>query len=281
MLTQRSALGAQAPWRETVVDGVRLAYDDEGTGPVLVCLHAIAHGAGDFAGLRERLRERLRDRWRVLALDWPGQGNSGEDTVPASAARYAAVLAGFLDAVGIEQAVLLGNSIGGAAAVQYAAVHPSRVRALVLANPGGLDRFDALTGPMTGVMARFFAAGAAGARWYPLAFAAYYRLVLSKAAAAQRARIVASAVKLAPILAQAWRSFGTPAADIRGLAPRVTCPVLFTWATGDRINQLRRCRPAIERFPNGRLETFRGGHAAFLEDLDAFSASLERFLASL
>jgi pimeloyl-ACP methyl ester carboxylesterase len=281
MVTQRSAVGARAPWRETVVDGVRLAYDDEGTGPALVCLHAIAHGAGDFAGLRERLRQGVHGRWRVLALDWPGHGNSADDLTPASAARYADLLAGFLDATGIERAVLLGNSIGGAAAIHFAAAQPARVRALVLANPGGLDRFDALTGPMTAAMARFFAAGANGARWYRGAFGAYYRLVLSQPAAIQRARIVASAVEVAPVLAQAWRSFGTPAADIRALAPSVTCPVLFTWATGDRINQLKRCRPAIERFPNGRLETFRGRHAAFLEDLDAFGVSLERFLADL
>lgn len=278
MPTQRSAVGARAPWREAVVGGVRLAYDDDGAGPALVCLHAIAHGAGDFAGVRERLCA----RWRVLALDWPGHGNSGDDPIPASAARYAELLAAFLDTVGIEQAVVLGNSIGGAAAIRYAAAHPTRVRALVLANPGGLDRFDVLTGPMTRGMARFFAAGANGARWYPRAFATYYRFVLSQpAAATQRARIVASAVEVAPVLAHAWRSFGAPEADLRGLAPRITCPVLFTWATGDRINQLKRCRPAIQRFPNGRLETFRGGHAAFLEDLDAFGAALERFLSSL
>ncbi len=278
MTTQRSAVGTQPPWKEAIVDGVHLAYDDEGVGPALVCLHAIAHGAGDFAVLRER----LRTRWRVLALDWPGHGNSGADHIPANATRYADLLAGFLDAVGLEQAVLLGNSIGGAAAMRVAAAQPARVRALVLANPGGLDRFDALTGPMTRVMARFFTAGANGARWYPRAFAAYYRLVLPKpGAAAQRARIVASAREVAAPLAQAWKSFGTAEADLRGLAPRITCPVLFTWAKGDRINQLKRCRPAIERFPNARLETFRGGHAAFLEDPDAFGASLERFLSAV
>lgn len=281
-MTQRSAVGARAPWREVVVDGVRLAYDDDGDGPALVCLHAIAHGAGDFAGLRERLHARPDARWRVLALDWPGQGNSGDDATPATAARYAELLAGFLETVGIESAVLLGNSIGGAAAIRCAAAQPARVRALVLANPGGLDRFDALTGPMTRAMARFFTAGANGARWYPRAFAAYYRFVLSMpAAAAQRTRIIASAVEVAPVLAQAWRSFGAPDADLRGLALRITCPVLFAWAAGDRINQLKRCRPAIERFPNARLETFRGGHAAFLEDPDAFTASIERFLGGL
>jgi pimeloyl-ACP methyl ester carboxylesterase len=278
MATLRAAVGAQPPWKEVVVDGVRLAYEDEGTGPVLVCLHAIAHGAGDFAALRQRLHA----PWRIVALDWPGHGNSGDDRLPASATRYAEILQGFMESLGIERAVLLGNSIGGAAAIHLAAAQPARVRALVLANPGGLDRFDALTGPMTRLMARFFTAGANGARWYPRAFAVYYRFVLSgRGAAAQRQRISTAAREVAPVLAQAWRSFGRPDADVRGLAPRITCPVLFTWATGDRINQLRRCRPAIRQFPHARLETFRGGHAAFLEDPDAFVAALDRFLTTV
>ena len=276
----RSAVGALAPWSEISVDGVQLAYNDDGAGPPLVCLHAIGHGARDFATLREH----LRDRYRVIALDWPGQGNSGDDRLPASAPRYAELLNGFLDALGVEPAVVLGTSIGGAAAWRGAPTQPARVRALVLANPGGLDRggHGLLVRATTGLMARFFAAGARGARWYPRAFASYYRRVLSEPAAAeQRARIVAAAVEIAPILAQAWRSFGAPEADIRPLAPRIACPVLFTWATGDWINQLGRCRTAIRRFPNARVERFRGGHAAFLEAPDAFLQSLERFLVNV
>src|SRR3989442_4919142 len=84
MTTRRAAVGATAPWREAQVDGVRLAYDDDGSGPAIVCLHAIGHGAGDFA-----LRTRLRGRYRFVALDWPGQGNSADDHQPASAGRYA------------------------------------------------------------------------------------------------------------------------------------------------------------------------------------------------
>jgi 4,5:9,10-diseco-3-hydroxy-5,9,17-trioxoandrosta-1(10),2-diene-4-oate hydrolase len=279
-MLERSAVGATQPWHKVQLDGVSLAYNDEGEGPAVVCLHAIGHGAGDFA----RLRQQLRSRYRVVALDWPGQGNSSEDHIPASAARYTDLLMRFLDALAIERAVLLGNSIGGAAAIRCAAAHPERVRGLILANPGGLDRGGArgFARVITALMARFFAAGARGARWYPRAFAAYYRMVLSAPAAAeQRARIVASAVEVASVLAQAWRSFGEPDADIRALAPQVRCPVLFTWATGDRINQLSRCRAAIKQFPQARLETFAGGHAAFLEAPEQFESALTRFLAAL
>ena len=82
---RRHAVGASAARRFLTVDGVRLAYDDVGTGPAIVCLHAIGHGASDFA----RLAERLRSRQRVIALDWPGQGWSDPDHEPPTSRRYA------------------------------------------------------------------------------------------------------------------------------------------------------------------------------------------------
>lgn len=272
----RAAVGADAQsGREVVVDGLRIAYDDAGAGRPLVCLHAIAHGAADFAPLRERLRA----RHRVIALDWPGHGRSADDRAPASAERYATILAGFVDALGLDQVVLLGNSIGGAAALRFACAFPERTRALVLADPGGLDAVDATVRLVTGAMARFFAAGARGARWFPRAYALYYRMVLpGEPARAQRARIVAAGTEMAPRLVEAWRSFGAPSADLRASAMSLACPVLVAWAKQDRVVQLRRSLPAIRRIPDARLATFPGGHAAFLECPDAFAATLEPFL---
>ena len=276
---QRVHAGAPASCRQLVVDGVRLAVDDAGDGPALVCLHAIGHGAADFA----RLRDRLAPRWRVLAPDWPGQGRSAADREPPSAARYAALLDGLLDACGVGRAVILGNSIGGAAALRYAATRPERVTALVLENPGGLDRTDdPVARTVIRAMVAFFAAGARGASWFPAAFAAYYRLVLQRApAAAHRRSIVASAREIAPLLRDAWIGFGQPEADLRHLVPAIRCPVLVAWAARDRFIQLRRCRPALRTLAGARLETFPAGHAPHLETPDAFEAALERFLEPL
>lgn len=275
LMTQRALLGASTLGKHLLVDGVRLAYDDDGAGPPLVCLHAIGHGARDF----ERLRERFRSRYRVIALDWPGQGESDDDHLPASAARYATLLRGVVDALQLNELVVLGNSIGGAAAIRFAADHPAETRGVVLVNPGGLDRVDRVARLFTRTMAAFFAAGARGARWYPWAFRRYYAMVLPRRPArAQRERIVACGTEVAPVLAQAWRSFGEPSADTRALAARLACPVFVAWAKHDRIIQLRRNRPAIERIPGVRFELFPGGHAPFLECPDEFEASLGHFL---
>jgi len=281
MATLRTAVGVSDPWSETTVNGVRLAFSDEGSGaaPALVCLHAIGHGGGDF----DRLRARWRARRRVLTLDWPGQGRSGPDHEPSSAARYETLLAAFLDVVGVERVVLVGNSIGGATALRYAAHVPERVAGLVVENPGGLDRNDdPIARVVLAMMARFFAAGARGAAWFPAAFALYYRSVLpNRAAAAQRRKIVAAGRELAPVLLDAWRSFAAPDADTRALAAQVRCPVLVAWATRDRFVQLRRARAAIATLPNARLVTFRAGHAPHLETPDAFEAQLHRFFVDI
>jgi 4,5:9,10-diseco-3-hydroxy-5,9,17-trioxoandrosta-1(10),2-diene-4-oate hydrolase len=274
----RHAVGVGSDHKRMTVDGVDLAFEDRGEGQAIVCLHATGHGAGDFVPLRERLGR----RYRFVSLDWPGQGRSGDDLVPASAQRYAVLLAGFLDALGIEAPILLGNSIGGAAAIRFAAEHPARPRALVLADPGGLIEVNAFARRFCHLMASFFRAGANGARWYPTAFAAYYRVVLrAPAAHAQRARIIAAARETAPVLTQAWESFGAPEADLRELAASVRCPVLFTWAKQDQIVSYARSKAGIARFPNQRVALLKGGHAAFLEDLDAFLAAFDDFAASL
>jgi len=260
------------------LDGVCIAYDDVGPrdAPVVVCLHAIGHDASDWA----HLAAHLQPRHRVIALDFPAQGRSGSDREPPNAARYADLTLRLLDALAIPAATLIGNSIGGAAALRVAAEAPTRVRALVLANPGGLDG-GVLPRLACRMMARFFRAGARGWRLYPPLFARYYRGVLpaAPAAVAQR-RIIARARELAPLLAAAWRGFAQPDADLRPRLPSITCPVLFTWATRDRFIRLARNLPAIRRLPHAELVRFDCGHAPQLETPDAFATAVAAFLSS-
>jgi 4,5:9,10-diseco-3-hydroxy-5,9,17-trioxoandrosta-1(10),2-diene-4-oate hydrolase len=273
-LTAQSALGVPAPFETILVDGVQLAYDDTGSSNVpVVCLHAVGHGGGDFGFLRERIRR----GHRVIRLDWPGQGRSGPDREPASARRYATLLGLFLDSIGVERAILLGNSIGGAAAIEFTASHPDRVRGLVLANPGGLGPVNLASRAVCRAMARFFRSGARGARWFGRAFRIYYGTVLRQPeASARRDQIVSAAYEVAPVLAEAWAGFARRDSDLRGLVAGIHCPVWFAWARQDRIIAYARNRRAIESFPNAMVQLFRGGHCAFLEDREAF---VEGFLA--
>lgn len=103
----------------------------------LVLLHGIGSGAASWVQQFEALGEGENPR-RVLAWDAPGYGAS---TPVASAspvaAEYAGVLAGWLDALGIERCVLAGHSLGAIIAGAFAAAHPARVSGLLLISPAG------------------------------------------------------------------------------------------------------------------------------------------------
>lgn len=258
------------------IDGVRLAVDRVGAGPAVVCLSAVGHDARDFDGLVERLGR----QFEFIRIEWPGHGRSGPDHQGAAPARYAALLAGALAQLGLTDPILIGNSIGGAVAIRHAASHP--VRGLVLCDSGGLVAVDKTVRRFCGLFEAFFAAGERGAAWYGPAFALYYRLVLpSRAAGDQRRRIIANGRRLAPLLRQAWRSFGQPEADIREVAARLETPVWVAWARSDHVLPLSLCRPALARLRNHSLTLFSGGHTPFLEQPDAFAEGFARFAAGL
>lgn len=273
----RWQLGAGPDCRRLTVQGIELALEDSGPadGPVLIGLHAAGQGSGDFA----LLRPLLDPSWRFITVDWPGHGRSAPGRRAFSASAAAELLAGLLPALGVRQAVLLGNSIGGAAAIRYAAVCPDRVAALVLCNPGGLAPQDRAADRFCRAMVRLGRAGARGSVWFAPFYALFYRLMLPRPSArAQRRRIVAAGREMAPLLADAWDSFRRPSEDVRAMAARLRCPVLFAWAGSDRIISLKRSRSAITAVPDHRLSLFKGGHCAYLEDVEAFALTLNGFL---
>ena len=129
----RAAIGAPEPVTWIEAAGTRLAAMRRGTGPAVLCLHAIGHGARDF----ELLADRIGDRFEIIALDWPGQGRSPDDGVAADAVHYARLALAVLDALGLDRAILVGNSIGGAASLRLAASRPDRVAAWCCATAAG------------------------------------------------------------------------------------------------------------------------------------------------
>ncbi len=257
--------------------GVRLAVSREGRGPALVCLHAVGHGGRDF----DALAESLSGRYEVIRIDWPGHGRSDSDARPASAARYAELLAMVLERLQVSSPVIIGNSIGGAAGLIYASCHP--VRGLVLCDSGGLVPVSPLIRTLTRVFRIFFLSGERGAGWFPTAYAWYYRFVVlpSRQAREQRERIIAAGPECAGLLAQAWDSFGQPNADLREIAANLEMPVWVAWSRSDRVIPYWMCRPAVRSIQGVSVSRFKGGHSAFLEQPEAFADGLNDFLESL
>jgi pimeloyl-ACP methyl ester carboxylesterase len=259
--------------RTVIVDGVELNVTDHGgPGEPILCSHAAGHGSRDF----EPLVRRAAGRRRLITVDWPAHGGSGVDRFPANASRYADLLLGLIDALSLESVVLLGNSVGGAAALEIAAREPSRVRALVLVDSGGLARPNTLLRLFTRMMA--WAYRHPSAWWFPWFFSIQYRILLrGPEAAEQRARIVAAGREHARVLAELWKSFGKPPRDTGADIACLQCPVWLAWARHDPYNHRWLIGPALGRF-HATLTLYHGGHAPFLEQPDAFWQDLDRFL---
>jgi pimeloyl-ACP methyl ester carboxylesterase len=122
--------------RRVEADGLSLRYLVAGEGPPLVLLH----GAGDNSLDWRWVLPALARTHHVYALDLPGSPESARPVADYSPAFFERSLAAFLDALGIERATLVGNSLGGTVALRLALSEPSRVEALVLVSAAGLGR---------------------------------------------------------------------------------------------------------------------------------------------
>jgi pimeloyl-ACP methyl ester carboxylesterase len=110
------------------VDGLTLHYVVAGRGPAVVLLH----GLGGFAQSWRHTVDALASRATVFALDLPGFGRSAKPRTAYRLGYFARALHGFLDALGVAQASLVGHSLGGSVAVTYALTHPARVERVAL-----------------------------------------------------------------------------------------------------------------------------------------------------
>lgn len=135
----RAALEAKygvAPQDYVSAAGMRLHVVDSGPrqAPAVILLHGFGSSVLTF----DAWAARLSADHRVIRYDLPGFGLTGPDpTGDYSEARGLAVLAAIMDALGVARASLVGHSMGGKLAWQFAAAHPDRVDKLVLISPDG------------------------------------------------------------------------------------------------------------------------------------------------
>jgi pimeloyl-ACP methyl ester carboxylesterase len=116
------------------VDGMRIHYKRSGRGPTVVLLHGSASSLYGVAALAQR----LWPSFEVIRPDLPGFGVTGpRPDRDYRVATYAATLARFLDAIGVERCTVAGNSLGGNIAWNLALDHAERLTGVVLINATG------------------------------------------------------------------------------------------------------------------------------------------------
>ena len=120
--------------------GIHMHYRDQGQGPTLLLIHGFSASLHTWQPWVDRLAtgdQRIND-YRVITIDLPGHGLT---RAPAgyqpSIENYVAAVQAFVEARGLTQFGLAGNSMGGNVAWEYALAHPEHVQALILVDAGG------------------------------------------------------------------------------------------------------------------------------------------------
>lgn len=117
----------------------KIHYNEAGEGPVVLFLHGSGPGATGWSNFAPNLRA-LAKNHRVIAVDMPGWGKS--DPVKPGERDHVEAALQLLDALNIERAAFVGNSMGGNTCVRFAMAHPERVTHLVsMGAPIGLGPF--------------------------------------------------------------------------------------------------------------------------------------------
>jgi len=126
-----------------LVHDQRIAYLDVGAGPPVVLIH----GFGGSMWQWEQQQHTLSQHFRVLTLDLPGAGLSDKPEIDYRPDQMLDFFVGFMDAVKIPQATLVGNSMGAGLAIGMALAHPTRVAKLVLIDGLPQHVMEKLTSP--------------------------------------------------------------------------------------------------------------------------------------
>jgi pimeloyl-ACP methyl ester carboxylesterase len=252
----------------------KVAYSDVGEGPPVVLLHATLHDRHDF----DPIAERLQSDYRVIALDWPGHGESPapEPNYQPTAASYADVLADVVAALDLPPAAFVGNSVGGFAAARLAITDPQRVSRLVLVNTGGF-----IASPVTNLYCRILGRPAVMKRVLPRSIRSYMKATSENDRAVQERALARAHTPEGVVLTAAlWRSFAAPEHNLRPDADRITAPCLIIWGSKDTVALMRFGRATAAAIPGSRLEVLPTGHVVFSSDPAGFLAIVEPFLAA-
>jgi pimeloyl-ACP methyl ester carboxylesterase len=116
------------------VDGIRIHYQEKGTGTPLI----LVHGSTSSTYSWKDVFEPLTKSYRVIAVDLKGFGFSAKPDGDYTRRAQAVLVAHLLDYLKIEKAWLAGNSMGGEVALNFALQNPQRIAGLILIDSGGV-----------------------------------------------------------------------------------------------------------------------------------------------
>jgi pimeloyl-ACP methyl ester carboxylesterase len=226
---------------QIAIGGVRIGYDQDGSGPPVVLIHG-------FPVNRTMWRPQvaaLRDRFTVVTPDLRGFGESDVPTGTVTMDTYAADVLQLLDALGHQRFVLGGLSMGGYVAFRIVAAAPTRVRALIIADP--------LVGATTKAQRPQVAEAVRQITGTPQA----QSLTAALAAIAERP-------------------------DSRPLLPSIAVPTLVVVGEEDTVTPPAESQAMASAVPHARLATIpAAGHLSNLEVPEAFNRVVRGFLEAV
>jgi pimeloyl-ACP methyl ester carboxylesterase len=256
------------------IDNLSVAYQRRGSGPTLLLLHGFTH---DSRVWRPQL-ESLSDQFTVIAWDAPGAGQSDDPPETFEIGDWADCLAGFLTAIGLQSAHILGVSWGGLLAQEFYRRHPSRVHSLVLA-----DTYAGWKGSLPEPIPRErLAACLRDASLPPSEFMPLYLPGMFSESPPEDAR-----EELAGIMSEfhpiGFRLMATALAyaDTRDLLPTIRVPTLLLWGDADARSPMTVAHQLHDAIPGSRLAVLHGaGHISNLEQPKQFDAKVRNFYRS-
>jgi pimeloyl-ACP methyl ester carboxylesterase len=273
-----------------VVHGHRRAFVRAGSGPVLLLLHGIGNNCQTWSGVIDRLAE----THTVIAPDLLGHGASDKPRGDYSIAAYANGMRDLLSVLDIEKATVVGHSLGGGIALQFAYQFPERCERLALVGSGGLGpelsaglRAATLPGAELVLTALTGVSG-------PLRMGFQGLQRIGQMAGWRRVRDLAEAgdALLALKDVEARRAFlrtlrgvvdahGQAVTALDRLYLANSIPMLVIWGSRDPIVPALHAETVRRLVPTARIEVFTSaGHWPHLDDSDRFCDVLLDFVAT-
>jgi pimeloyl-ACP methyl ester carboxylesterase len=249
---------------EYLVNGVKTVVHVGGSGRPVVYWH----GAGAWHGID--FARPWTERFKVIAPYHPGWGESGDEPRMDSMREYLLHYLDLFDQLNLAQFDLVGFSLGGWMAAEFAVAHSHRVRKLALVAPAGLADPEH-PGPPMGqwTVEEMYAHLVSDVR----VLEPY--LPHGPEEAARHAAVLArEAVSTGRLV-----SHGAFDSRLERWLHRITMPTLLVWSKDDRIAPYARSAKWMELLPNAKLASFgQAGHLV-LDELEEARVSVAKFLA--